>query len=237
MTSNKKKTENNAEEIAVKLHELVARNPVVQIKRSQINFAEYNPRVMGEDERKGLGKGLDDFGLCETPCWNIRSGNLVGGHQRVKKLDKDSKGVDYLLWVTQVALDRKREIELNILLNNPKTQGDYDLEKLGNLFKVEDLDIEATGFDLGSIYQLLGDNPMKELPKEMQQLSDELMTRKKEHAEQLTTVAERDQADFYLVAVFKSNDEREIFTKKLSLPDNRYVDGRLLMEKITAPQR
>jgi hypothetical protein len=190
---------------------------------------------MGDDQRKKLGKGMDEFGLCETPTWNIQTGNLVGGHQRVKKLDKESKGVDYLLWVTQVNLDRKHEIELNILLNNPDTQGDYDLEKLGELFKTENLEVEATGFDLGAIYQLLGDNPMKELPEEMQRLSDELMSRKKEHAAQLSDISVREQVDFYLVAIFKTNSDREDFMKKISLPDNRYVDGRLLLEKIKAP--
>ena len=155
-------------------HPFIAKNPVVPIKRSQISLATYNPRRMDERERQKLERGLQKFGLCETLCWNIRTGNLVGGHQRIQALDKKAKGKDYTIHVTQVDLDEKSERELNVLLNNPNAQGEWDLEKLETLIKIDKIEIENAGFDNADIHQLFGANPAIDTPEVLERLSDQL---------------------------------------------------------------
>jgi ParB-like chromosome segregation protein Spo0J len=119
---------------------------VVTIHRRQINAAPYNPRKIGEKNRGKLRKGMLEFGMVELLVWNKRSGNLVGGHQRLSILDEEN-GSDYTLQVSQVDLDAKQERKLNLLLNNAKAQGKWDDDKLTALIASLDGDLDLTGFD------------------------------------------------------------------------------------------
>lgn len=51
------------------------------VKRSQIKFADYNPRIIDESNQKKLIKAIKENGLIEPLVWNKRTGVLVGGHQ------------------------------------------------------------------------------------------------------------------------------------------------------------
>lgn len=60
-----------------------------KVPLKQIKPAAYNPRVNlapGDPEYSKLAKSLSEFGSVEPLVWNQRSGNLVGGHQRLKVL-------------------------------------------------------------------------------------------------------------------------------------------------------
>lgn len=124
--------------------------PMRKVPRSKIKLAEYNPRSMDASNRDKLRDGLQEFGLVESLVWNERTGNLVGGHQRMVVLDGENKHKDYSVPVTVVDLDPARERALNVALNNPSLQGDWDYDKL-KLVLVEiqtaEIDIELTGFD------------------------------------------------------------------------------------------
>lgn len=43
---------------------------------------------------------------------------------------------------------------------------------------------------------------------------------------------DRNDVEFYLVAVFKNREHRKEFTDALGLPDNRYMDGKVLQETL-----
>lgn len=56
---------------------------------NQLNPAPYNPRKdlkPGDAEYEKLRRSMEEFGTVEPLVWNIRTGNLVGGHQRHKVL-------------------------------------------------------------------------------------------------------------------------------------------------------
>ena len=56
---------------------------------SMLNPAAYNPRKNlkpGDAEYQKLARSLDKFGCVEPVVWNERTGNVVGGHQRLKVL-------------------------------------------------------------------------------------------------------------------------------------------------------
>jgi len=128
----------------------VVRKPI-----ADLNPAPYNPRVISADALEGLGKVLTEFGLVEPLVWNKRTGNLVGGHQRLKALvEQGETEVD----VSVVDLDSEREKALNIALNNPKLQGEFNWPALGDLLLELDaanVPLELAGYTEDSVKSLL----------------------------------------------------------------------------------
>ncbi len=116
------------------------------VPRADIHEVEYNPRIISEDARKRLGKVLKKHGLVEPLVWNKRTNNLVSGHRRIEWLDTLEKTDQYALEVAVVDVDAKEEKELNILLNNPSIQGEYDFAKLDELRLEEQIDMSDLGF-------------------------------------------------------------------------------------------
>jgi hypothetical protein len=53
----------------------------------QLKPAAYNPRCISDTELETLKRSLHDFGDLSGIVVNVRTGNLVGGHQRIKTLD------------------------------------------------------------------------------------------------------------------------------------------------------
>jgi len=106
---------------------------------TQINPATYNPRrdlMPGDPEYKAIERSIKEFGLVDPLVWNEETGNLVGGHQRLKVI-QDS-GVDEVE-VSVVHLDETSEAALNLALN--KVQGEWDFPKLKDL--LQELDTGA----------------------------------------------------------------------------------------------
>ena len=130
---------------------------IEKVHIEKINPAAYNPRLdlqPGDKEYEKLKKSIDTFGYVEPLVWNSRTGNLVGGHQRLKILIEQGQTE---VEVSVVDLDDAKEKALNLALN--KIQGDWDRDKLGHLLdeltKLEGFDAGLTGFDPGEISQAL----------------------------------------------------------------------------------
>ena len=126
----------------------------VEIER--INPAAYNPRKdlkPGDVEYEKLKKSILEFDMVEPLVWNKRSGNLVGGHQRLKILKElGTKQIE----VSVVDLEDVKEKALNLALN--KISGEWDLPALKDLLEeldTGDFDMEITGFDDKEIEDLM----------------------------------------------------------------------------------
>lgn len=50
----------------------------------KINPAAYNPRRISDEALSGLKESIKKFGFVEPLVINTKTGNLVGGHQRLK---------------------------------------------------------------------------------------------------------------------------------------------------------
>lgn len=125
-----------------------------RIPIDKINPASYNPRKdlkPGDPEYESLRRSIDEFGLVEPLVWNEVTGNLVGGHQRLKILLEH--GVTEVE-VSVVHLDLEHEKALNIALN--KIQGEWDEQKLSELLAelVDEELTELTGFSEEEITKL-----------------------------------------------------------------------------------
>lgn len=125
------------------------------LKATEIKAADYNPRkdLQPKDaEYKKLRRSIEEFGYVEPIIWNERTGNVVGGHQRLKVLlEKGAQEIECVV----VSLDDKDEKILNVLLN--KVKGRWDIGKLADL--LQELDeagaMEATGFEDWELQSLL----------------------------------------------------------------------------------
>ena len=123
---------------------------------SELNPAAYNPRKdlkPGDIEYEKLKKSIAEFDMVEPLVWNKRTGNLVGGHQRLKIL----KEMDYSeVEVSVVDLSETKEKALNLALN--KISGEWDFPRLKDILEELDtgaFDMEITGFDPKEIEDIM----------------------------------------------------------------------------------
>lgn len=114
---------------------------------SLLNAAPYNPRKdlqPGDPEYQKIARSIEKYGCVEPIIWNERTGNVIGGHQRLKVLAATG-AVEVDVSVVQLSLEDEKA--LNLALN--KISGQWDNEKLSAV--LQDLsagfDVEVTGFD------------------------------------------------------------------------------------------
>lgn len=120
---------------------------IVVVPIADLHPADYNPRKdlkPGDREYDKLVRSIEEFGYVEPIVWNRTTGNIIGGHQRLKVLiDKGYTEVE----VVELELDEQEEKILNVALN--KISGRWDNEKL--IAVLEELkekeEMELTGFE------------------------------------------------------------------------------------------
>ncbi len=127
-----------------------------KVSIEKLNPAAYNPRKdlkPGDSEYEKLKRSIEEFGYVEPVVWNKATGNVVGGHQRLKVLrDLGQTEIDCVV----VELDEQREKALNLALN--RIQGEWDETKLSALmaeFDASTFDVSVTGFDADEVDALL----------------------------------------------------------------------------------
>ncbi len=125
-----------------------------KIPVGRIHAAAYNPRknlVPADPEYQKLKRSITEFGLVDPLVWNERSGNLVGGHQRLKVLVNEFQVRE--VPVSVVNLGPAAEKALNLALN--KITGEWDdlalADVLGGLLEEESIDVGLSGFDEAEI--------------------------------------------------------------------------------------
>lgn len=192
------------------------------ISRDMIKNAPYNPRIMDEAAKKRLRKNIAKHGLVAALTWNRRTGNLVGGHQRLEQLGALEKTKDYDLTVCVVDVDEREEAALNVQLNNPSMQGEWDLDKLANMTEEFDLDLsEDLGFtDTDIDFMFEGDDRFSQLfeTKEGENMRGDLEQVKAARKESAEKLKERNNINWYTVIVFESEADRNAFMKEISIP-------------------
>jgi hypothetical protein len=202
---------------------------VETVHRSALKGAPYNPRYITARAKARLKETLANVGLVQPIVWNKRSGNIVGGHQRLSQIDSLEGTSDYKLTVAVLDVDEAREKEINLLLNNENVGGEWDLEKLKTMLDSE-IDLINTGFDNADMMKMFGEAPSQ--PKEQHQadLAKQLADVKAAYQKLSESSVSKDDTDFYNVVVFGSYNERAEFLKEFGFADNRYIDGRTLVK-------
>lgn len=198
---------------------------MVTLHRSDLKDAEYNPRVINDVERRKLKAGLKRHGLVAPITFNIRTGKICGGHQRIHQLDSLAGTHDYTLQVAQIDVDENREKEINILLNNQNAAGDWDLEALGALVKDPLLDLTGTGFDHADLFRLFGDTPILARDEDLDELAQKVRDARDKYDKIEKNNKGGDDSEFYCVLVFRDAAQLSKFIAAAKLPDNRYQSG------------
>ena len=131
---------------------------IVKMKLSELNPAEYNPRKAlkpGDPAYEKLKASILSFGNVEPIVWNRSTGNVIGGHQRLRVL------LDLGVTESEVSVVELSEVDerrLNIALN--KITGEWDDEKLTSLLAeltAGGADVYPTGFDEQELSSMFAD--------------------------------------------------------------------------------
>lgn len=207
------------------------------ISRDQIHGAEYNPRVISEDARRRLRKMLAKHGLVQPLVWNRRTGNLVAGHQRLAALDSLERSQNYDLQVAVIDVNEREERVLNVQLNNPSMQGEWDLDKLTAMADEASISPDEFGFSDGDIAVLFGDNgKFDELMGDVSDVTeakDTLREIKEHRAESMAKMQKEQTADFYFTVVCENEEQKKAILKALAIPEwESFANGRLLACKL-----
>jgi hypothetical protein len=134
---------------------------------STLTPAAYNPRKITDKQLSMLAKSMKEFGDLSGIVRNVKTGNLIGGHQRVKNLDPswliiskphtDKAGTVALGYIDtpsgrwqyrEVSWPEKKEAAANIAAN--KQGGEFDMPKLKEIILTLDdcsFDTELIGFN------------------------------------------------------------------------------------------
>lgn len=129
---------------------------IKRMKVSDLNTAEYNPRLqltpdMPEFER--LKQSITEFGNVEPIVFNLRTGNVVGGNQRLAVL-KEMGIIETDVSVIDMPIEQEKL--LNVALN--KVKGDWDYDKLPELLKEFDIEeVKLSGFSSQELAILCAD--------------------------------------------------------------------------------
>ena len=123
---------------------------LIEMEIKDLHEADYNPRLaleVGTPEFAKLKTAIEKFDMVEPLVWNKRTGNIVGGNQRLavmKYLGKTKTPVSV------IDVDETQEKLLSVALN--KIKGSWDFEKLENLFAEFDYaSLGITGFGADEI--------------------------------------------------------------------------------------
>lgn len=207
---------------------------IEKVNRKSFNFSDYNPRKISKSAREKLKKSIKTHGLVQPIMINKRTGNIIGGHQRIDVLDEINGNQDYDLNVIAIDVDEKEEIELNILLNSQNLQGEYDPFKLKEIsilfpdidFKT-DLLFDQSDMDIMSI----------QVPELQSTIFQENTSAVKQSREQVLEARKRirennkaqdfeaggnhiDRRDNFITIVFNTNKEKYNFMKELGIDGN-----------------
>ena len=231
----------------------------MELNRSAIHFAGYNPRKLSDESRKTLKRGIKKFGLVGGIVVNKRTGlTVVSGHQRLSVMDELQKfpDNDYRIRVDVIDVDEKQEKELNILMNNPNAQGSWDYDALARL--VPDIDYKDAGLtdaDLNMIgcdflLQTEEENSLAGALEEMmqpvtEQKESEKAARQLERAEKVAHMKDvkqqvKEQAqetaanmDAYLMLSFDTWEAKAAFCERFGYdPNMKFIKGEVFDEQI-----
>lgn len=220
---------------------MIKQHETITIKRSQINFADYNPRTITTQNKAKLKKNLQEYGLAGGLVWNKQTSNLVSGHQRLSIIDKENKynpntkENDYNIQVVCVNIPLEKEKALNIFFNNPHGQGVFDNDKLKVVMGEIKFD-ETSGFDkrqsmsMFNTAEMLSQEELENISKTIAETTSAF----KDMSNKTTT-----EDDFYLVIVFKNADDKTMFLQSIDLqPDeNIYCKSDDFVEAILEANR
>lgn len=210
----------------------------VELKRSAIRLASYNPRRISEESRNTLKRGIKKFGLVGGIVVNKRTGfTVVSGHQRLsvmdelQKYDPDTYENNYRIRVDVVDMDEKSEKELNILANNPNAQGSWDYDALREL--VPDIDYKDAGLTEADLNMIGCDFLLQ--TEEENSIAGELESMMSEVKQQVKEAATKQAQDMdaYVMLSFDTWEAKAALCRRFGYdPYDKFIKGEVFSEQV-----
>jgi hypothetical protein len=225
----------------------------IRINRRQLKNAPYNPRKITPAAENKLRQFIRKTGfLAPAAIWNKRTGNICGGHQRLKQFDILMKCDDYELTVCAVDLSPEEEVKANIQLNNPGMQGEWDSALLGEIkLSYPEIDfIKDLGFDqpdLDFIFdgEIIDSAPaIADIEPNVQNIL-KIKEQKKEHREKVNATNRNGESDniveyddYFVTIAFPDNKAKWDFMQSIHKPkDVKYIKPEDLETWRSAPAK
>jgi len=200
---------------------------ILEVHRSKIVSLPYNPRTITECAKRRLKAGIKRHGLVNPIVWNKRTGNNVGGNQRLSAIDTLAGTSDYTLHVAAIDVDDVRERELAILLNNLESQGEWNLDGLKGIVLSPGFDLVSAGFEKSDMFRLFGNSVIDDLKDgaELEELAEKVRSFASLYDKVLESNQSKNNVDYFAIFVFASYEDRKLFFEQAGLDDNRYQSG------------
>ncbi len=135
------------------------------VRPETLKTADYNPRTISRETLTVLAGLLDEHGFVDPVIARKEDSLLLGGHQRIRANALRETPDEFIPCMFLGGLSDTQAKALNVALNNPYAQGEFDQQKLSQLLHDLDeakLDIAAvTGFSAADIAEL--DNAIGDL--------------------------------------------------------------------------
>lgn len=228
----------------------MAKKPLKQsetiiIKRSQINFAPYNPKKHSKEAIEQQKDNFKRIGFLGGIVWNSLTGNLVSGHKRIMAQDlyygyDGTAQTDYDVKIEAIELTEKQEKEQNIYMDAKRVNTPQDYELLALI--LPEIEIENTGltdydlkiveslvpdFHIGNNEQILQDS--NELKKDYNERKQEIKDLKKAIKNDIS----ENQQPSYFTITFKTYTEKAEFLEGMGINgDKTFVTGEEFIEHL-----
>ena len=214
------------------------------VNRRDIHGADYNPRKISESAKKKLRKKMKEWGAVQPIVVNRRTMTIVGGHQRIDAMDSILRKDDYELTVAMIDVDEKQEAAINVFLNNPSAQGEWDvfaLQDMKDIFPDMDFQIDM-GFDESDITIMFGKQEedtklMEEQSKAQEYTADHFRNAKRETRENAKWDNQQGdsynlaESDYVVQIVFPNNHEKREFMRKIKKPEGeKFLKSTVLLD-------
>jgi hypothetical protein len=224
----------------------IKQSETIEINRSEIDFAPYNPRTDSPEVVDEIKKNFKSVGFLGGIVWNEYTGFLVSGHKRIQAMDLIYKydgtpEKDYKVKVEKVYFDEKTEMEQNIFMNNDAVQAKFDYKKLAVI--MPQIDFKKTGlteFHLDKIKvfqpEIIVNKPAEKdvvkkevTPESIQSLKD------LKHEIKESSYDRHDQLNnSHLTIVFANWDEKVQFCEMADIDiEAKFINYSELLNKIT----
>lgn len=222
------------------------KSETIEIWRSEIIPAPYNPRTISVEARKALKQSIKRFGIVGGLVWNRTTSFLVSGHQKLSILDElnkydGSKQADYRVKVEVISVDEKTEKELNIFFNNPNTQGEWDYDMLREM--IPDIDYKFAGLTqedlnlIGVDFNFQTDDerdiadafekvvaPIAERTAAVKQMKKEIRDKAEQKAENM---------DAYVMLSFDTYKSKTAFMRRFGFAsDEKFIKGEVFSDMV-----
>lgn len=224
----------------------IKQSETVVIKRSQINFAPYNPKTHSKQAIETQKKNFKKVGFLGGIVWNATTNNLVSGHKRVMALDlvngyDGTEQTDYDVKVERVEMDNKTEKEQNIFMDAQSTNTKQDYRLIAEI--INDIDYTLAGLtdnDLNIIEAVspafsIGNDPIQqndidEIATVYKEKKDSV---KKAKAEQKQKAIAAFEGDSYVILSFNNYENKVAFMERMGFEiTQKYIQGEMFSEKI-----